>query len=302
MLTRYGHLFIGVLVLVAMLLEQMPAGTAAAYSSVVLLVLDVVKRLIAGRRDPVAAVKNAGRAVVQSLEAGARSGAQVAIVIAAIGVLVEVLAITGFAQKLSNAMLDLSGGSLPLLLVIAAVTCLAFGLGLPTSISYLLVAMLGAPALRDLGVPLLAAHFFVFYFANVANITPPVAVASMVAANLAGANYFRTGFIAVRLGLPGFLLPFIFVVHPEILGIDASIWQTALVTLAALIAIVSFNLAFEGFMLTRMAWWERLALLPASFGLLDPGFETSVVGSVIFGVVVLRQWIKKRREVLSPVI
>src|SRR3546814_16815526 len=99
----------------------------------------------------------------------------------------------------------------------AAVACLAFGLGLPTSASYILVALMGAPALVALGVPLLAAHFFVFFFANISAITPPVAVCALVAAKIADASFFRTGFIAVRLGLPGFILPFLFVVHPEIL-------------------------------------------------------------------------------------
>ncbi len=293
--TRYGHLFFGVFVLVYMLMQQMPAGIAAMYSALTLLALDAVKRLVEGRADLGAAAVQMMRGIVQSLEAGARSGAQVAIVIAAIGILVEVLAITGFAQKLSNGMLDMAGGNMVLLLLISALACLAFGLGLPTSISYLLVAMLGAPALRDMGVPLLAAHFFVLYFANIANITPPVAVAAMVAANIAGASYFKTGLIACRLGLPGFLLPFIFVVHPEILGIDASLFKAASVALGALIGIVAFNIAFEGYMFTKMAWWERLALLPVSFGVLHPDFTLSVIGSAIFVTIMAVQWKKKSR-------
>ena len=298
--TRYGHLFIGVFVLVNMLMQQMPAGVAAMYSALTLLGLDAVKRLFEGRANLRAAALQAFRAIIQSLEIGARSGAQVAIVIAAIGILVEVLAITGFAQKLSNGMLDMAGGNLVLLLLIAALACLAFGLGLPTSISYLLVAMLGAPALRDMGVPLLAAHFFVLYFANIANITPPVAVAAMVAANIAGASYFKTGLIACRLGLPGFLLPFIFVVHPEILGIEASLLKQASVALGALVGIVAFNIAFEGYMFTKMAWWERVALLPVSFGLLHPDFTTSVIGSAIFAAIVAVQWHKKSRLTAPP--
>src|SRR5690606_19148251 len=104
-------------------------------------------------------------------------------------------------------------------LLIAAGTCLAFGLGLPTSAAYFLVALLGAPALVALDVPMLAAHLFVFYFANVSAITPPIAIASMVAANIAGARFMPTAFLSVRLGLPGFLLPFLFIAHPEILGL-----------------------------------------------------------------------------------
>src|SRR3546814_16810155 len=88
---------------------------------------------------------------------------------------------------------------------------------------------MGAPALVALGVPLLAAHFFVFFFANISAITPPVAVCSLVAAKIADASFFRTGFIAVRLGLPGFILPFLFVVHPEIIGIHSILPYTAFI-------------------------------------------------------------------------
>src|SRR5690606_14577251 len=165
---------------------------------------------------PLHGLARAARLIVQGLEDGARSGAQIAIVIAVINILVEVLAVTGFAQKLSHVMLDAAGGNLALLLGMAAVTCLVFGLGLPTSAAYILVALLGAPALVDLGLPLLTAHMFVFYFANVSSITPPVAVAALVGANIAGASYFRTAFESMRLGLPGFLLPFLFIARPEL--------------------------------------------------------------------------------------
>src|SRR3546814_19388861 len=110
----------------------------------------------------------------------------------------------------------------------AAVACLAFGLGLPTSASYILVALMGAPALVAPGVPLLAAHFFVFFFANISAITPPVAVCALVAPKIADPRFFRTGFIAVRLGLPGYILPFLFAVHPAILGTHSTLPSHAL--------------------------------------------------------------------------
>jgi hypothetical protein len=160
--------------------------------------------------------------------------------------LVEILTVTGFAQKLSFAMLDIAQGSLLLLLVMAALACLAFGLGLSSSASYILVALLGAPALVSLDVPLLAAHFFVFFFANISAITPPVAVACLVAAKIADARFFRTCFIAVRLGLPGFILPFLFVAHPEILGLDAGFGYTALVSAMALLGVVALNVIAGG--------------------------------------------------------
>ncbi len=218
----------------------------------------------------------------------------VATVIAVIGVLIEVLSVTGFAQKLSNMMLELSGGDLVSLLIMAMLTCLAFGLGLPTTASYILVALLGAPSLVELGVPLLATHFFVFYFANVSNITPPVAVCSLIGSNIAKANFTKTAFIGMRLGLPGFLLPYLFIAHPEILGLDTDFLTQFLIAAAALIAVVSLNLAMEGYFLSWMTVWERVILLPAAFGLLWPGWIPTVVGLALVAVVVARQLMVRR--------
>lgn len=293
---KYWHLLLGIAVLIYFLVIRMPPGIAALFSALALLALDSVNRLVRGRADLPRALKGVGRMIVQGLEEGGRTGAQVAIVIAVISILIEILAVTGFAQKLSNTMLELSGGNLSLLMVIAAGTCLAFGLGLPTSAAYILVALLGAPALADLGVPLLAAHFFVFYFANMSGITPPVAVTALVGANIAQARFLPTALLSVRLGLPGFLLPFLFVARPEILGIDAGLAQQVMVTLLALVAVMALNIILEGYFLAPMALWERLLLLPAAFGLLHHRWETTAVGLVLLLIVVAYQGLAARRR------
>ena len=291
---EYGHLLFAIIVLVVFLVRTMPPGTAALYSLLTLLVLDVLKRLVKQRATPLAALADVGRMLVQGLEAGARTGAQVAIVVAVMAILIEFMSVTGFAQKLSVLMLDLAGGNLMLLMFMAAATCLAFGLGLPTTAAYILVALLGAPALVELGVPLLAAHMFVFYFANVSAITPPVAVASLIASNIANANFVGTAMLSVRLGLPGFLLPFLFMVHPEILGLDTTFAMHMLVTALALVAVMALNVVAEGYFLTRLVWWERLMLAPAAFGLLWPGFAPTAVGVALLAVVVVRQVVVSR--------
>lgn len=291
---EYGHLMLAIIVLVVFLVRTMPPGTAALYSLLTLLVLDALKRLVKQRATPLAALADVGRMLVQGLEAGARTGAQVAIVVAVMAILIEFMSVTGFAQKLSVLMLDLAGGNLMLLMIMAAATCLAFGLGLPTTAAYILVALLGAPALVELGVPLLAAHMFVFYFANVSAITPPVAVASLIASNIAKAPFLPTALLSVRLGLPGFLLPFLFMVHPEILGLDTSFAMHLLTTTLALVAVMALNVVAEGFFLSRLRWWERLLLVPAAFGLLWPGFGPTAVGMALLVVVVLRQVLASR--------
>lgn len=295
-LLRYGHLLIGIGVLVWLLVIQMPAGTAALYSIFALIGLDAARRLATGYRQPLRALGGILRMILAGLNVGARGGAQVAVVIAVIGVMVEVLAVTGFAQKLSNMMLDLADGRLWLLLLIAALTCLVFGLGLPTSAAYIIVAVLGAPAMMKLGVPELAAHMFVFYFANVSAITPPVAVSALVAANIAGGRFMTTAFTSMQLGLPGFLLPFLFVMRPEILGIDAGFWLQAFVAAIALVAVLALNVAIEGFLLRPMKFWERLLVLPAAFGLLEPGWVTSAIGLALLAFVVALQFRPVGRE------
>lgn len=288
-LRRWGHVLVGISVLLYFLIILMPPGTAALYAIAGLLAMEFAKQLWIHRTAPLAGLASFLRIAFKGLDEGARSGAQVAVIIAVINILVEVLVVTGFAQKLSHMMLDIAGGNLAALLALSAVTCLAFGLGLPTSAAYILVALLGAPALVDLGVPLLAAHMFVFFLANVSSITPPVAVASMVAANIAGARFFPTAFVAVRLGLPGFLLPFLFVVHPEILGLEAGFLETLFVSALALIAIMALNVAMEGHFVTALSPVERLLLLPAAFGMLDPNWWTTVVGAILLVGVVYHQ-------------
>ena len=291
----YGHLFIALAVLVWFLLEQYPPGAAALYGILTLMVLETVKILFLYRRRPLHGMLEAVRVNAAGLVSGARGGASVAIVIATISVLVEMLVITGFAQKLSHLMLEWSGDSLALLMILAAVTALAFGLGLPTSAAYVLVALLGAPALAELGVPLLAAHLFVFYLAIMSALTPPVATGALVASSIAGADFFRTAFTAVRLGLPGFLLPFIFVVRPEMLLLQGTLLDSLLVTLAAFIGVCALNFAFEGFMLMRMTWLERLLMLPVTFGLFWPGWRSTLIGLALFGAVLLWQLWQQRR-------
>ncbi len=279
---EYGHLLFGIAVLVYFLVISMPPGTAVLYAIAMLLVMDGLKRLYRHRRQPLVGLRDVGRMVVQSLEAGARSGAQVATIIAVCAILIDFLSVTGFAQKLSLLMLEMADGNLFILMFIAAVTCLAFGLGMPTTASYILVALLGAPALVELGMPLLAAHMYVFFFANVSALTPPVAIAALVASNIAGGRFMLTALMSVRLGLPGFLLPVIFALRPELLGLTGTVADQIWAFTVTLVAVAALNLVFEGYFLTRMAWWERAVLVPGAAALLVPSLWAIGAGALTF--------------------
>ena len=288
------HLVVAIFVLVYLLVTGIPAGTSALAAVLLLLGLDAVITVIRGRASKPAFMKAISRLLNGFVE-GARAGAMVATVIAVIGVLIEVLTVTGFAQKLSFAMLDLSDGSLFTLSIVVAASCLVFGLGLPTSASYFIVALFGAPALIDLGVPLLAAHLFVFYFANLSAVTPPVAVAALVGANIAKANFWGTSFSAVRLALPGFLLPFLFLFEPEILGLAGGIGDQFLAIAQVLIATAALNFALEGRIFERVSILERLILALAALGLLywDPWVENISLSIIL--VISIWNWSLNKR-------
>ena len=291
----YGHPILAVALLIWLLLEGLPANTAALYAIFLVIAVEITKQVGLLIARPVALVGTLARTVLRGLAEGARGGAQVAVVVAVISVMVEMLVATGFAQKLSYLALDLAGGKLWALLLLTAISCLGFGVGMPTSAAYILVALLGVPALVEVGIPILAAHLYVFYLANMSAITPPVAVGCLVAANIAKAPFFRTAFTAVRLGLPGFLLPFMFVLHPEILGLGTDFaTQLAFAALAG-VALVSVNIAFEGYLFARLHPLERALLLPAAFGLFWPDLWATFLGLGLFVVVAARQWLARER-------
>ncbi len=293
---EYGHLFISLIVLVYFLLIGYAAGTAALFGILLLMTTETIKQLIRHRDSPIKGLGEAIRINLMGCASGAKSGAMVAIVIATISVMVEMLIVTGFAQKLSHLLLLWTDRSLWVALLVTAGTALAFGLGLPTSAAYILVAILGAPALVELGIPILGAHLFVFYLAIMSALTPPVATAALVASSIAEAGFFKTGFTAMRLGLPGFLLPFYFVLRPEMLLLKGTLLDTVIVTVVAFIGLIALNFALEGYFLRRMSWWERALMIPASIGILEATWTTTYIGLGLFAAVALYQFMMVRRS------
>ncbi|EWH02975.1 TRAP transporter permease [Halomonas sp. BC04] len=285
LLARYGHLLIAIGVLVFLLVSRMPPSYAAAYGCLAIVVLELTSSVIRQYRHPLRALGVSFTRLVEGLREGGFSGATIAVIVAVIGIFVEVLTATGFAQKLSYLMLGIADGSLGVLLLIAAAACLIFGLGLPTSAAYILVALLTAPALIDMGLSMMAAHMFVLYFAVFSALTPPVAIASLIAARIAEAPYFTTAVQAVKIGLPGFFLPFLFVARPELLLLEGSPLDQLIVIAISLLALSALNVAMVGQGFIRTNWPQRLILLVASTLTLVPGQLGTLVGcSVIIAM------------------
>ena len=288
-LKEYGHLLVSIVVLVWYLAGQTPPAFAATYAMAVIAVTEIGKQVWKARQEPRNGLIAAARILFKGLDDGVRMGAQLAIVIAAISVFVDVLVTTGFAQKLSYLMLDIAAEQLWLMLGMTALACLVFGLGMPTPAAYILVALLGVPALERIGVPELSAHMFVFYFANMSAITPPVAVAVLVAAKIADSGYFRTTLRACRLGLAGFVLPFVFVYAPAILLIDSSIAEGLIAFCATLLALVSLNAAYAGVLRKPLSIIERLLLAGAGVMIFQFQMLAFAIAAAVVSAVYLRQ-------------
>jgi TRAP transporter 4TM/12TM fusion protein len=226
--------------------------------------------------------------MLKTLADGALAALEVVMAVACVGVIIGIVVLTGIGLKLSTLLLDASGGNLLVLLVLTMLASLVLGTALPTTATYVLLAVLVAPAIVKFGVPVLAAHLFVFYFGVIADITPPTALCVFVASNIAGAPFQRTCWLACRLALAGFILPFFFVYGPGLVLIGS--WGTVgLAAATATLGVVALAAAMEGHLLRPLAWPDRAAAVAAALLLIHAGWLTDLLGGAILVVVAARQ-------------
>ena len=219
------------------------------------------------------------RAARDGIVAGAASTVQVAAACASAGIVVGVASLTGIGLRMSELIVVLSGGHLLPALVLTALGSIVLGMGLPTTAAYVVLAALGAPALVNLGVPLLAAHLFIFYFGCISNVTPPVALAAYAAGGIAGAPPARTAMTAMALAATGFIVPFMFVYGPPLLLIGSAA-HIAGAVVTALVGVIGLAAATIGYARRPLRAWERLAMAAAACLLIFPGLMTDAVGLV----------------------
>ncbi|MDD4362851.1 MAG: TRAP transporter fused permease subunit, partial [Atribacterota bacterium] len=276
-----GYLLLSLVVLVYSLAIYMPPAIAAYNAILSLVFLFTIKTMITKKRIK-PALCDIGTFLVQSLSSGAKQAAKLGLILACLGIMVELFVVTGFAQKISFQMIELSRGNLLLMLLFIAITCLLFGMGMPTVGTYMVVSVLSAPALVKLGIPLLAAHMFVFYFGLMAMVTPPVGVGVIVATGISEGNYFKTAFNATKLALPGFILPLFFIFRPEILWIDTSFVGVFITFVYILIGLFCLAIVFERHFFDHLKFWEIIFFTINSILLLSPGNLTSLIGLFLF--------------------
>jgi len=217
---------------------------------------------------------------IYAIDTGMRNVVPVSLACATAAIVIGVLTITGLGMRLSGILISLSGGNILLLLFITMITSLILGMGMPTSACYIILAILVAPTLIKMGIQPLAAHFFVFYFGVISNVTPPVAMSVFAASGIAGSNAIRTGFTATRLVFISFLTPYIFVFDPALL-MQGSVIAIVFVITKVLIATIAIGIALQGFLLHKAIWLERILFLLGALALCPHYLITGIIGFIL---------------------
>ena len=218
------------------------------------------------------------------MERAGRGAVQVAAACAAAGVVVGVASLTGIGLRMSELIVTISGGNLLAALMLTAIGSIILGMGLPTTAAYVVLAALGAPALVQLGVPLLAAHLFIFYFGCISNVTPPVSLAAFAAAGISGSPALKTAVSAALLAGAGFLVPFMFVYGPELLLIGNPV-EIMLAFVTGLLGVIALASAGMGYARRPLRVWERAIALCAALLLVAAGLPTDIVGLLLLAFI-----------------
>ena len=238
--------------------------------------------------------------IFEALEAGAKGAITVGVACAIAGMIAGCITVTGLASILINAIVQLAGSATFIGLILTMVCCIVLGMGVPTTANYCIMASTCAPILIKMGFPLVAAHFFVFYFGIVADITPPVALAAYAGSAIAKGNPMKTGINATKLAIAAFIVPYIFAYSPAMLFVNVtSVWAVLQIVLSALLGIFGVAAGLEGFMLRKMNWLFRLICIGGGLGLMIPGALSDLVGLVLIGGVFAIQYIQNKKEALS---
>lgn len=282
------HFILPVVVLVwALMVDRLSPGLSAfwatAYMIFILLTQRPLTAIMRGDAAFGAAIRNGVADLIDGLETGARNMIGIGIATATAGIIVGAVSQTGVGSALADVVEVLSGGNILAILFLTAILSLILGMGLPTTANYIVVSALLAPVIVTLGqqngliVPLIAVHLFVFYFGIMADVTPPVGLASFAAAAVSGGDPIRTGLVAFFYSLRTAALPFLFIFNTELLLIEVTWVQGIFVFVVATIAMLLFAAATQGWFLARNRFYETIALLLVAFTLFRPGFWMDMV-------------------------
>jgi TRAP transporter 4TM/12TM fusion protein len=283
---KYGYHFVSLVAIVLFMLWGYTAILAVFYAILLAVALSFI------RRDTALMPPRLWQALVD----GATDVLSVAATCATAGIIVGVVTLTGLGLKFSIIILDLAGGGLFLTVLYTAVAVWILGLAMPVTASYIIAAVITAPAMIKLGVPDYAAHMFIFYYAVLSEVSPPTALSPFAAAAITGGNPYRTTMMAWKYTLPAFLVPFLFTLHPDGVGLLLKgNWGNILwTTLSAGVGLTALAAALTGWFLMKTGWLERALLLVAGLVLLYPERLPDLIGLGLFGTVALFEIVRRR--------
>ncbi len=227
--------------------------------------------------------------LLEALAAGGQGMITVAAACGVAGIIAGVIGVTGLAYLLFNGIVALAGSHIIVALFLTMLCCIVLGMGVPTTANYCIMAATCAPILVQMGVPAIAAHFFVFYFGIVADLTPPVALAAYAGAAIAQANPMKTAFTSTKLAIGAFIVPYVFALNPAMLFINTSPFEVILICITSFVGIFAVSASLQGYFIKNMPWYERIISAVGGLLLIYPGISTDIIGVSLVAVVLLLQ-------------
>ncbi|TSH71207.1 TRAP transporter permease [Acinetobacter sp. RF15A] len=298
-LKERGHLLLPIIALVFFLFQSIPVSYAAVYTILLTIVVAAFRK--STRMRP--------KEILEALADGAKQSLSVMAACAVVGIIIGVVSLTSFGSVMTSSIMSIGAGSLFLTLFFTMIASMILGMGLPSIPAYIITATMAAPALANFDIPILVAHMFVFYFGLFANITPPVALAAFAGAGIAGGDPMRTGFLALRLSLAGFIVPFLFVYNPAMLMIDTTdiavnakefalpAWHVILsITVSSIVGILALGAAVEGYFKTALNWFWRIFLGVGALMMIVPETMTDIIGTFMVIIAIGFNIVQARKE------
>ena len=234
--------------------------------------------------------------LLEALAAGGQGTITVAAACGVAGIIAGTITMTGLANILINGIVTLAGNQVIIALFLTMLCCIVLGMGVPTTANYCIMAATCAPILIRMGVPAVAAHFFVFYFGIVADLTPPVALAAYAGAAIAQSNPMKTALTATKLAIGAFIVPYVFALNPAMLFIDTNVYEVITICITSFIGICAVSAALEGFLLRPMPWFQRFLSAAGGLLLIYPGLLSDAVGLGLVAAAVVPQILKKKHQ------
>ena len=257
-------------------------------------------RVMGVKKAILSTIKSTILSAIDALAAGAKGAITVAVACAMAGMIAGCITVTGLASILINAIVQLAGNATIVGLVLTMICCIVLGMGVPTTANYCIMASTCAPILIQLGFPAVAAHFFVFYFGIVADITPPVALAAYAGSAIAKSNPMKTGINATKLAIAAFIVPYIFAYNPSMLFVGNVAWyDVIIISITALLGLFGIAAALNGYLYRKIPVILRIALVAGGLGMMVPGLASDLIGLAVVAAVVAFQYFSNKKQTAS---